>query len=407
MNYTYTQLARVLPESYRRQVWRARAQPAVEALSADRGRHRDRDRQRHPHDHVFHPAAALRVARETGRTARAAGVDAESRAAPTSRRRVNTDEDPRHLRPLSRFGGRAPRRRRAGLRRAGGAAVAAQERRRRFRRAPIEWCLDHAGLEPADLDAVVFYERSLLKFERILTCTLRAFPRSWRSFPHAMKNSLGEKVWVRGIISSHLGVPASKILFTRHHESHAAAAFLTAPTRRAAILTADGVGEWATLTVGHGERRAGRPHRDHRSARDPVPAFARHALFDVHGLSRLRGQRGRVQGDGPRRLRAADDDRAGPQGDPAHRRRRLRARPGVLRVPDDRRAIVFRRGSSICSGRRATPTIRSTSRPPRAGASPTAPPACSACSRTRWSTSRARSIAKPACPISASAAAWR
>ncbi|MFI5056541.1 MAG: carbamoyltransferase N-terminal domain-containing protein, partial [Actinomycetota bacterium] len=118
----------------------------------------------------------------------------------------------------------------------------------------IEWCLDQAGLDPADLDAVVFYERSLLKFERILTCTLRAFPRSWRSFPQAMKNSLGEKVWVRGIISSHLGVPTSKICFTRHHEAHAAAAFLTAPTRKAAILTADGVGEWATLTVGHGER---------------------------------------------------------------------------------------------------------------------------------------------------------
>src|SRR5467141_171065 len=120
----------------------------------------------------------------------------------------------------------------------------------------IEWCLDHAGLDPADLDAVVFYERSMLKFERILTCTLRAFPYSWRSFPNAIKSSLGEKVWVRGIISSYLGVPRRKIFFTGHHESHAAAAFLTAPTRRAAILTADGVGEWATLTVGHGERRA-------------------------------------------------------------------------------------------------------------------------------------------------------
>jgi carbamoyltransferase len=119
----------------------------------------------------------------------------------------------------------------------------------------IGWCLEQARLDPADLDAVVFYERSMLKFERILTCTLRAFPRSWRSFPHAMKNTLGEKVWVRGIISSHLGVPREKILFTDHHASHAAAAFLTAPTRRAAILTADGVGEWATLTVGDGERR--------------------------------------------------------------------------------------------------------------------------------------------------------
>src|SRR5258706_367147 len=124
-----------------------------------------------------------------------------------------------------------------------------------FPMAAIEWCLDHAGLEPDDLDAVVFYERPMLKFERILTCALRAFPRSWRMFPKAMKNTLGEKVWVRGIISSHLGVPGRKILFTAHHQSHAAAAFLTAPTRRAAILTSDGVGEWATMTAGRGERR--------------------------------------------------------------------------------------------------------------------------------------------------------
>ncbi len=122
----------------------------------------------------------------------------------------------------------------------------------------IEWCLDHAGLEPADLDAVVFYERSMKKFDRILTSALRTFPHSWRSFPHAIKNSLGEKVWVRGIISSQLGVPRSKILFTGHHQSHAAAGFLTAPTSRAAILTADGVGEWATLTAGRGERCPGR-----------------------------------------------------------------------------------------------------------------------------------------------------
>src|SRR5215472_10739774 len=117
----------------------------------------------------------------------------------------------------------------------------------------IEWCLDHAALEPEQLDAVVFYERSMLKFERILTCALRAFPKSWRSFPKAMKNSLGEKIWVRGIIASHLGIDRKKILFTGHHHAHAAAAFLTSPSRHAAILTADGVGEWATLTAGQGE----------------------------------------------------------------------------------------------------------------------------------------------------------
>lgn len=119
----------------------------------------------------------------------------------------------------------------------------------------IEWCLERSGVQPDDLDAVVFYEKPMLRFDRILTSALRAFPCSWRTFPKAMKNTLGEKVWIRGIISSHLGVPAKKILFTEHHQSHAAAAFLTAPTRHAAILTTDGVGEWATMTVGTGQRR--------------------------------------------------------------------------------------------------------------------------------------------------------
>ena len=127
-----------------------------------------------------------------------------------------------------------------------------------FPLAAIEYCLEQAELEPGDLDAVVFYERPMLKFDRVLTCALRAFPKSWHSFPHAMKNSLGEKIWVRGIISSHLDVDRKKILFTDHHRSHAAAAFLTQPVRDAAIMTADGVGEWAALTVGHGRRAQGK-----------------------------------------------------------------------------------------------------------------------------------------------------
>jgi carbamoyltransferase len=119
----------------------------------------------------------------------------------------------------------------------------------------IEWCLDEAKLQPEDLDAVVFYEKPMLKFERILSTVLHAFPRSWKSFPKAMRNTLGEKLWIKGIIRSHLGISGDKILFTEHHQSHAAAAFLTAPTREAAILTADGVGEWATLSIGRGSRK--------------------------------------------------------------------------------------------------------------------------------------------------------
>ncbi len=146
-----------------------------------------------------------------------------------------------------------------------GVPVAAVEEERLSRRkndaafplAAIAWCLESAGLEPGDLDAVVFYEKPMLKFARILTTVLRAFPRSRRAFVHAMRNALGEKVWIKGIITAELGVPRDKVLFTQHHQAHAAAAFFPMPTSRAAILTTDGVGEWATLTVGRGTRAPG------------------------------------------------------------------------------------------------------------------------------------------------------
>ena len=121
-----------------------------------------------------------------------------------------------------------------------------------FPLAAIEWCLDFAGLSPDDLDAVVFYEKPMLKFERIVTMALRGFPRTWRAFPRAMRSALGGKLWVKGVIAGQLGVRGDRILFTDHHRSHAAAAFLASPSKAAAILTADGVGEWATLSLGRG-----------------------------------------------------------------------------------------------------------------------------------------------------------
>lgn len=146
-----------------------------------------------------------------------------------------------------------------------GSPVAAVQEERLSRRkndaafplAAIEWCLDHAGMTPDELDAVVFYERPMMKFERILVSALRAWPHGRGAFIHAMKNLLGEKAWVRGSITAQLGVPGRKVLFTEHHQSHAAAAFFTAPTEAAAILTTDGVGEWPTLSIGQGRRRIG------------------------------------------------------------------------------------------------------------------------------------------------------
>jgi carbamoyltransferase len=91
-----------------------------------------------------------------------------------------------------------------------GVPVAAVQEERLSRRkndaafpvAAIEWCLEEAGVEPQQLDAIVFYEKPMLKFERILTMALRGWPRTLSSFPVAMKNSLGEKLWVKGLIKS-------------------------------------------------------------------------------------------------------------------------------------------------------------------------------------------------------------
>jgi carbamoyltransferase len=119
----------------------------------------------------------------------------------------------------------------------------------------IEFCLRRAGIHASELDRVVFYEKPFLRLERLLVSALRTFPRSGRVFREAMIAWLGDKIWVRHHIESRLGVPASRILFTEHHASHAASAFLASPYENAAILTVDGVGEWATTTIGIGSGR--------------------------------------------------------------------------------------------------------------------------------------------------------
>jgi carbamoyltransferase len=116
----------------------------------------------------------------------------------------------------------------------------------------IEFCLRTAGISASELDRVVFYEKPFLRLERLLVSALRAFPRSRRTFQEAMISWLGDKIWVRHQIEERLGVPASRILFTEHHTAHAASAFLASPYHEAAILTADGVGEWATTSIAVG-----------------------------------------------------------------------------------------------------------------------------------------------------------
>jgi carbamoyltransferase len=118
----------------------------------------------------------------------------------------------------------------------------------------IEFCLRQAGATQASLDAVVFYDKPILKFARLLETYLAVAPGGWRTFPRTLSNWLGEKLDLRQAIRSNLPDLRKdcEILFTEHHQSHAASAFYPSPFEGAAILTIDGVGEWATTTIGKG-----------------------------------------------------------------------------------------------------------------------------------------------------------
>jgi len=116
----------------------------------------------------------------------------------------------------------------------------------------IRFCLETAGIAGRELDYVVFYEKPFLKFERILLSSLQTFPKSSGVFRQAMTTWLLDKLWVKALIQETFDIPPEKILFSEHHLSHAASAFFCSPFEDAAILTADGVGEWATTTMGVG-----------------------------------------------------------------------------------------------------------------------------------------------------------
>lgn len=119
----------------------------------------------------------------------------------------------------------------------------------------IAYCLREGGVTAADLAAVVFYDKPLLKFERILETYLGSAPRGLRSFLMAMPLWLKEKLWIPSLIREALEYEGL-LLFTEHHEAHAASAFYPSPFDRAAILTMDGVGEWATTSYGIGSGNA-------------------------------------------------------------------------------------------------------------------------------------------------------
>jgi carbamoyltransferase len=138
------------------------------------------------------------------------------------------------------------------------AAAAAEERFSRlkhdaaFPHQAIRFCMERANLLPAELDAVIFYEKPLAKFDRILSSQVWSFPRSLPAFLQVAPVWTGRKLHVGREIEQAL-FSGSPVLYGDHHASHAASAFLTCPFDRAAILTVDGVGEWASTCCGVGE----------------------------------------------------------------------------------------------------------------------------------------------------------
>ena len=129
----------------------------------------------------------------------------------------------------------------------------------RFPENAIRYCLDEAGIGLDDVDHIVFYEKPLLKFERLLETYLANAPRGYQSFRMAIPVWIKEKLFQKSNLAAALKKLSTsgksvedKLLFTEHHQSHAASAFYPSPFEEAVVLTMDGVGEWATTSVAIG-----------------------------------------------------------------------------------------------------------------------------------------------------------
>src|SRR5207245_9164155 len=121
----------------------------------------------------------------------------------------------------------------------------------RFPTRAVPDCLRDAGVGIERIDAIGFYEKPLVKFQRLLESYIASVPRGLRSFLMAMPIWLSDKLWLADNIRRELGTD-KPVLFGDHHESHAASAFYPSPFEEAAVLTMDGVGEWTTSSLGVG-----------------------------------------------------------------------------------------------------------------------------------------------------------
>ena len=122
-----------------------------------------------------------------------------------------------------------------------------------FPKQAIKFCLDTAGIQGNDIDHVVFFEKPFRKLDRILATVLQTYPQSWKVFRESMISWIIDKLWVASTLEAELGIKKDKVIFSEHHLSHAASAYLCSPWDESAIMTVDGVGEWVTGTYGIGK----------------------------------------------------------------------------------------------------------------------------------------------------------
>ena len=114
----------------------------------------------------------------------------------------------------------------------------------------IDWCLQEAGIRPEEIDSVAFYDKPVLKFDRLLDNYITVAPRGLYSFLDVIPKWLHKRLWIKDDIKKHLKGFKGEIIFPEHHMSHAAYAFYTSPFKESAILSIDGVGEWTTTSFG-------------------------------------------------------------------------------------------------------------------------------------------------------------
>ena len=122
-----------------------------------------------------------------------------------------------------------------------------------FPRMAIDWCLKEAGITPEQINSVAFYDKPVLKFERLLDNYIAVAPRGLYSFLNVIPKWLHKRLWIKEEIKKHMRGYQGNIIFPEHHMSHAAHTFFTSPFDEAAILTVDGVGEWSTSSFGSAE----------------------------------------------------------------------------------------------------------------------------------------------------------